>query len=182
MKRAGRPVRRARVGRAITPRVAARLLARTRGNPFFAGELVQDLDERGDLQEAALDSAPVPDAVSRPGRRTLARLDPDTERFLVAAAAIGPAASVALAGKAANLDEGAARAAVAQAVAERLVDEAPTLEPTVAFPHALIREAFAAMPEPVAAARLHHEIAEALAADDGSEPADLAAIAPWPRR
>ena len=164
----------ARVGRAITPRLAARLLARTKGNPFFAGELARDLDDRDALHDDKLDSAPVPDAVAGLVDERLARLDEATERFLVAAAAIGPTAPVALVATAAGLDPAVATAAVVQAVAERLVDEAPAPEPAVTFPHALVREAFAAMPEAAAAARLHHAIAEALSADPGAEPADLA--------
>ena len=164
----------ARVGRAITPRLAARLLARTKGNPFFAGELVRDLDDRDALDDTTLDGAPVPDAVAGLVDERLARLDPATERFLVAAAAIGPTAPVALAAAAAQLDPAAATAAVAQAVTERLVDEAPALESAVTFPHALVREAFAAMPTPADAARLHHAIAEALATDPAAEPAALA--------
>jgi hypothetical protein len=164
----------ARVGRAITPRLAARLLARTKGNPFFAGELARDLDDRDALRDDMLDSAPVPDAVAGLVDERLARLDETTARFLIAAAAIGPTAPVALAATAAGLDPTAATAAVAQAVAERLIDEAPALEPAVTFPHALVREAFAAMPEAAAAARLHHAIAEALATDPDAEPAELA--------
>ncbi len=164
----------ARLGRSITPRLAQRLLKRTNGNPFFAGELAQDLDERGDLREEALDGARVPEAVAGLVDERLARLDAETERFLVTAAAIGPTAPVALTATASGLDPAAAARAVAQAVAERLVDEAPTIEPAVAFPHALVREAFADMLEPVPAARLHHAIAEALAADPEAEPAELA--------
>ncbi len=51
--------------------------ARTAGNPFFAGELVRDLDGRGALREGeALDAAPVPDAVTDLVEERLARLDP----------------------------------------------------------------------------------------------------------
>ena len=93
----------ARVGRAIPPRLAARLQARTAGNPFFAAELARDLDERGALREGeSLDAAPVPDAVTDLVEERLARLDPMTERLLVAVAAIGPSAPVALAARAAG--------------------------------------------------------------------------------
>ena len=96
----------ARVGRAITPRLAARLQARTAGNPFFAAELARDLDERGALREGeAIGGAPVPDAVTDLVEERLARLDPVTERLLVAVAAIGPSAPVALAARAAGIGE-----------------------------------------------------------------------------
>jgi class 3 adenylate cyclase len=165
----------AKVGRAITPGLAARLLARTAGNPFFAGELARDLDGRGALAEGeALDSAPVPDAVADLVEERLARLDPDTERFLVAVAAIGPSAPVALAAEAAGLSPGEAERAVREALSERLVDEVATATPTIAFPHALVREALMAGTGEATRARLHLAIARALEGDPEAEPAELA--------
>jgi class 3 adenylate cyclase len=165
----------ARIGRAITPRVAARLHARTAGNPFFAAELAHDLDERGALGEGdALDAAPVPDAVTDLVEERLARLDPLTERLLVAVAAIGPSAPVASAARAAAIDAEEAERAVAQALSERLVDEVPATRRTVAFPHALIREALLAGVDDAARARLHLAIAQALEEDAEAEPAELA--------
>ena len=52
----------AKVGRAITPALAAQLQARTAGNPFFAGELARDLDGQGALRARARRS-------TRPRRR-----------------------------------------------------------------------------------------------------------------
>jgi class 3 adenylate cyclase/ATP/maltotriose-dependent transcriptional regulator MalT len=165
----------ARVGRAITPRLAARLLARTSGNPLFAAELARDLDERGALGEGeGLEEAPVPDAVADLVQERLARLDPNTERLLVAAAAIGPSAPVSLAARAAGLSDEDAQRAVAEAVAERLVDDVAVQRPTIAFPHALIREALLASSEGAGRARLHVAIAQALETDPETEPAELA--------
>jgi eukaryotic-like serine/threonine-protein kinase len=165
----------ARVGRAITPRLAARLQARTSGNPFFAAELARDLDERGALREGeALDAAPVPDAVTDLVEERLARLDPVTERLLVAVAAIGPSAPVALAARAAGISEQDSERAVREALSERLVDEVAAARPTVAFPHALIREALTAGTADATRARLHLAIARALEEDPDAEPAELA--------
>jgi class 3 adenylate cyclase len=165
----------ARVGRAITPRLAARLQARTAGNPFFAAELARDLDERGALREGeALDAAPVPDAVTDLVEERLARLDPVTERLLVAVAAIGPSAPVALAALAVGMSGEESERAVAQALSERLVDDVPAARPTVAFPHALIREALTAGTDDATRARLHLAVASALEEDADAEPAELA--------
>jgi class 3 adenylate cyclase/tetratricopeptide (TPR) repeat protein len=165
----------ARVGRAITPGLAARLQARTAGNPFFAGELVRELDGRGALAEGqTLDSAPVPDAVSGLVEERLARLDPNTERLLAAAAGIGPAAPVALAAEAAGLSTEEAANAVRQALSERLIDEVAAPQPTIAFPHALVREALCAGTGDAASARLHLAIARALEKDSETEPTELA--------
>jgi predicted ATPase len=93
----------ARVGRAITPQLAARLRARTAGNPFFAGELARDLDGRGALGDENVLDAPVPRAVTGLVEERLARLDPVAERLLQALAMIGPVAPVGLAARAAGL-------------------------------------------------------------------------------
>jgi class 3 adenylate cyclase len=165
----------ARLGRAITPRLAERLQARTAGNPFFAAELARDLDEQGALRDdETLGSAPAPHAVTDLVEERLARLDPVTEQLLVAVAAIGPSAPVALAARAAGIEEQDAERAVAQALSERLVDEVAAPQPTIAFPHALIREALTAGVSGAARARLHLAIARALEDAPDAEPAELA--------
>jgi class 3 adenylate cyclase len=165
----------ARVGRPITPALATRLLARTSGNPFFAGELARDLDEQGVLRDdEALDAAPVPDAVAGLVEERLAQLDPATERLLSAAAAIGPSAPIALAAKAAGLEQVEAEQAARAALSERLVEDVAVAEPTIAFTHALVREALAAKTGDAARARLHLAIARALEEDPAAEPAELA--------
>ncbi len=165
----------ARTGRAITPRLAERLRSRTAGNPFFAGELVRDLDDQGVLRdEGALEEAPVPDAVTGLVEERLGRLDADTERLLRAVAAIGPVAEVDLAARAAGLSAEEAERAVREALSERLVDDVAAAEATVAFPHALVREALIAAAGDADLARLHLAIARALEEDPEAEPADLA--------
>jgi class 3 adenylate cyclase/ATP/maltotriose-dependent transcriptional regulator MalT len=165
----------ARLGRAITPRLAARLARRTSGNPFFAGELARDLDSQGALREAeALEEAPVPDAVGDLVEERLARLAPETEKLLGAAAAIGPSAPVALAAKVAGLEPEEADRAVEEALSERLVEDVATAQPTIAFPHALIREALLVGAGDAVQARLHLAIARALEEEPGAEPTELA--------
>ena len=164
-----------RLGRAVTPRLVTRLRARTGGNPFFSAELAHDLEGRGALRDdAALDDAPVPDAVAGLVEARLQRLGAETEAFLVAAAAIGPHAEVALAGAAAGISPSELDAAVAEAVAERLIDEELAPAPRVAFAHALVREALLGLRTPAERARLHHAIADQLAQREDTEPGDLA--------
>jgi class 3 adenylate cyclase/tetratricopeptide (TPR) repeat protein len=165
----------ARVGRAITPGLAERLLERTAGNPFFAAELVRDLDGRGALRDGeALDAAPVPDAVTGLVEERLAQIDPATEQLLTAVAAIGPSAPVDLAARAAGLDPETAERATGDALAERLVEDVASAEPTIAFTHALVREALIAGMADAARARLHLAVARALEEDPAAEPAELA--------
>jgi len=165
----------ARLGRAITPRLAARLARRTSGNPFFAGELARDLDSQGALRETeALEEAPVPDAVGDLVEERLGRLAPETEKLLGAAAAIGPSAPVALAAKVAGLEPEEADRAVEEALSERLVEDVATAQLTIAFPHALIREALLAGAGDAVQARLHLAIARALEEEPGAEPTELA--------
>ncbi len=164
-----------RVGRAITPRLASQLHARTAGNPFFAAELARHLDERGALRDdETLDATPAPDAVADLVEERLARLDAPTERLLVAAAAIGPSAPVALAARAARLDEDDASRAVQAALSERLVHEVVAARATIAFPHALVREALQARIGGADRARVHLAIRDALEGDRDVEPAELA--------
>lgn len=165
----------AKVGRAITPGLAEQLQARTSGNPFFAGELARDLDGQGALRAGEiLETAPPPEAVTDLVDERLARLGPDAERLLAAVAAIGPMAPVSLAAKAAGLGPEEAERAVGEALSERLVDDVVAVEPTVGFPHALIREALLAGTDNAPRARLHLAIARALEEDPDAEPAELA--------
>lgn len=165
----------ARLGRAVTPRVVARLLARTGGNPFFSAELAHDLEDRGALRDdGALDAAPVPGAIAGLVEERLERLSEETERFLVAVAAIGPRAPISVAGAVASLSGAALDAAVAEAVSERLVDEEPAVESRVAFPHALVREALLGLRTEADRARLHHAIAEQLAQRPATVSGELA--------
>ena len=85
-----------------------------------------------------------------------------------------PGPSVALAGAAAGLDGAELTSAVSEAVAQRLIDEEPALEPTVVFPHALVREALLGLRTDAERARLHHAIAEQLAERPATEPGELA--------
>jgi tetratricopeptide (TPR) repeat protein len=165
----------ARVGRAITPALATRLLDRTAGNPFFLGELARDLESRGALRDGeALDAAPLPDAVAELVEERLAQLDPTTERLLTAMAAIGPSAPIALAARAAGIEREQAERATRDALGERLVEDVAAPEPTVAFTHALVREALIAGSSEVANTRLHLAVARALEEDPDAEPAELA--------
>ncbi|HVY78490.1 MAG TPA: AAA family ATPase [Solirubrobacterales bacterium] len=164
-----------RLGRAITPALAARLLDRTAGNPFFAGELARDLDGQGALQEGdVLDAVPAPRAVADLVEERLAQLDPATERLLTAVAVIGPAAPVDLAGRVAGLDRDEADAAAGDALAERLVEDVTAAERTIAFTHALVREALLAETSDAARTRLHLATARALEGEGAAEPAELA--------
>ena len=61
-----------------------------------------------------------------------------------------------------------------EALSERLVDDVAAAEPTIAFPHALVREALIAGTGDAARARLHLAIARALEDDPDAEPAELA--------
>jgi class 3 adenylate cyclase len=165
----------AKVGRAITPELAAQLRARTAGNPFFAAELARDLDGQGALRVGeSLASAPAPEAVTDLVEERLGRLSPETERLLVAVAAIGPAASVDFAAKVAGLGPEQAGLSVAEALSERLVDEVVAAEETIAFPHALIREALIAAVGDAERARLHLAIARGLEEGTDAEPGELA--------
>ena len=67
-----------------------------------------------------------------------------------------------------------AERAVTEALSERLVDKVASIGPTIAFPHALIREALNAGSDETSDAELHLRIAEALDEDLEAEPSELA--------
>jgi tetratricopeptide (TPR) repeat protein len=72
------------------------------------------------------------------------------------------------------MGEEEAQRAVSEALSERLVDEVASARATIAFPHALIREALSAGSDEASGARLHLAIARALEEDPDAEPAELA--------
>lgn len=129
----------------------ADLRARTRGNPFFIGELLRE--------PAAGGVEGVPEGVrSLVGQRVAALGDPASEA-LALAAVIGETFSPALAERALG------RPLVTEldaALASRLVVEVEDLPPRYAFAHAIVRETLVQGLTPARKASLHGKIAGAL--------------------
>ncbi|MEX0786444.1 MAG: AAA family ATPase, partial [Dehalococcoidia bacterium] len=127
-----------------SPDVARVLHERTEGNPFFLEELLRDLAEEhsGDLPATvAAAAADIPEGVKDVIVRRLARLSDACNNVLTIAAVIGREFGIDALTRASALPPEQLEESLEDAVAARLVDEAPGTPGHYAFSHALTREA-----------------------------------------
>ena len=153
----------------------------TRGNPFFAREVLRHLLETQAIQpdaDGALDAGlpleVVPEGLRDVLARRRARLSPDANRFLDTAAGFEGPFPFAVVAEVAEMEDAAALAAL-----DEILD-AGLVEPDVAperyqFGHALIRHAVYGDLNPSRQVRLHRRIAHALEAARTASPARVAA-------
>jgi len=118
-------------GFAVPDRVATAVHKRTRGNPFFVGELGRLLADDQLTEEHRL-----PDGVRDAVRARLGRLTPDCRTVVCAGAVLGTALDATVLSAATGLDLDAVLAALDEAGAAGIVSG-------TAFSHDLIREAAA---------------------------------------
>ncbi|TWF82242.1 transcriptional regulator [Pseudonocardia hierapolitana] len=154
----------------VSAELSSAILTETRGNPFFAREVVRHLAEEGALRAAVdgslrTDTFPgvVPDGVRQVLARRRARLSTSCASFLAHAAAFDGPFPFAPVVAAAGLGEAAGLAAVDAVLAAGLVEPAAAPE-RYQFCHALIRHAVLAEVNPSRRLRMHRRLAEALAA------------------
>jgi len=161
------------LGRAGSSAFVHGLRATTGGNPFYLGEILTHLAIAGDGDPPQL---AIPPGVREAVAAQLARLDGAAAGLVTAAAVLGRPAPAALI--AAVAGGGDAAAALARALAERILVERPDEAgaPAVAFAHALFRETAYQALGPEARRRLHLRAGEALeaAADADARAAELA--------
>jgi class 3 adenylate cyclase len=148
----------------------------TRGNPFFAREVILHLLETQAMQpdadgalQADLPLEAVPEGLRDVLARRRSRLVPDTNRFLDAAAAFDGPFPFAVVAEVAALDDDAALAALDQVLDAGLIDPDVTPE-RYQFGHALIRHAVYADLNPSRRVRLHRRTAHALEATRAASP------------
>jgi hypothetical protein len=130
------------------------------GNPFFADELLRLLVIDGELAPTG-GTMPLPEGVAETIRRRIAPLDPETTRILVVAAVIGGEFRLGTLAAAANVELGAALAAVDEATRAGLVVGEPGARRSH-FAHALVRETLLASLTPGERSALHADVARAL--------------------
>ncbi|HYF78393.1 MAG TPA: LuxR C-terminal-related transcriptional regulator [Symbiobacteriaceae bacterium] len=144
--------------------VGAHLHRRTGGNALFVRELLAEAARRGvfptDLQE-------LPETVQQSIDSRLAQLSPHTLRYLHAAAVAGERFSADLVARVAGLAEADTEAAMAEALRLRFVRTVGGAGDTLAFDHALVREALVNRLILTQRRRLHREVAEALLSAGG---------------
>jgi DNA-binding CsgD family transcriptional regulator len=146
------------------PELAARVYARSEGNPLFLGALLLRDDNRDPGLPESLRDLVLADVRELPAQ---------TEEVLQALGVAGQWCGHALLAAVTGIDEGELLAAVRPAVsANVLLPEADGY----AFRHALIREAIVGEVLPREKTRLHTRLAEALAADPSLVPPGRAVI------
>ena len=144
--------------------------AETRGNPFFLTEVIRHLTESGAFERrggrcttnAVLDQLAVPEGVRDVVGRRLSRLSDDANRLLGTASVIGLEFETDLLQAASGFGEDVVLGALEEAVASRLVVEAPGARSRSGFAHALVR---ATLYDELTAGRrmaLHRRVGEAI--------------------
>jgi DNA-binding SARP family transcriptional activator len=153
----------------------------TRGNPFFAREVLRHLLEADALRvdadgalQADLPLEAIPEGLRDVLARRRARLSPDANRFLDTAASFEGPFPFAVVTEVAELEDAAALAALDELLHAGLVE--PDVAPErYQFGHALIRHAIYADLNPSRQVRLHRRLAQALEAARTASPARVAA-------
>jgi DNA-binding CsgD family transcriptional regulator len=166
--------------------VARTLAGRSRGNPFFLGELWRHLvatgtvaqGPRGWTVECSLDDAGVPDSVREVVAGRLARLDFGVRRLAELVAVAGQRVELRVLRAAADIPEAEVAAGVDTLVAAGMFEVVDRPQLAYQFTHALVRDAVASEVPPAARAALHLRVATALEAVHEGDPrpvlADLA--------
>lgn len=143
--------------------LAARIHERAEGNPFYAIELARLLDEDGGAD------GEVPASVRDAIRHRLGSLPETTIEVLTVAAAAGREVDVSLVASATGCDLGVCLDRLDPAATHRLLVESTAVPGGLRFTHALVREVLLEDLSPLRRARLHLQVADALAGDGGDE-------------
>lgn len=160
----------------VSAALTSAILTETRGNPFFAREVIRHLAEEGALRAAAdgsleTDVLPgiVPDGVRQVLARRRARLPAHCDLLLEHAAAFDGPFPFGPVVDAAGMGEADALAAVDAVLAAGLVEPASAPE-RYQFGHALIRHAVLSDVNPSRRLRMHRRLAESLATARADSP------------
>ncbi|MBL8925164.1 MAG: AAA family ATPase, partial [Pseudonocardia sp.] len=156
----------------------------TGGNAFLLGELWRHLVETGRLTSASgrwrLTQPPdldAPDSVREVVGQRLARQTPAARTLLSISAVLGGGQQLALLRRAWRTDAGSLQDAIGDAVAGGMLLESPGAGLGYRFAHELVRRAVYDSLPGLERARLHHQVAQALAAVHGDDPGTVAELA-----
>jgi DNA-binding CsgD family transcriptional regulator/anti-anti-sigma regulatory factor len=168
------------LGREDLARLVDYVAERSEGNPFFASEMLQGLEDERVLQAADagwllgnLERAHVPSLLRQALDVRLSRLSPDTRSALRVAAVIGQIVPIDLWQALAELDEERFEQAMTDALEAHVLEEAATAT-TLQFRHALLREA---LYESLTLSRRHawhRQVGDALVATPNPDPDEVA--------
>ncbi|MDP3984112.1 MAG: hypothetical protein Q8Q52_03800, partial [Acidimicrobiia bacterium] len=170
----------ARTGEEAPVAVSTAIWTETEGNPFFVEEVVTNLIESGTAGPGIpwphpdqLHRLEIPEGIREVVGRRLARLSEATNRTLALAAVIGREFDGELLQELSADTSDLVFDHIDEALSARILIEAPSAYGRYAFSHALIRQTLYEELNPTRRARLHRQVAEALAAGEAS-PAELA--------
>jgi serine/threonine protein kinase/tetratricopeptide (TPR) repeat protein len=155
-------------GHEALPRLTELVYRNTEGNPFFIGEMLRHLSETGVLEQLELsrprtvDELGLPEGVKEAVGRRLARLSEPCNRTLALAAVIGREFSFSVLQMLAGFPEDVLLDLMDEALAAKIVQDAPGVPGVYTFTHALIREALYGELTAARRARLHQRVAQVL--------------------
>ena len=138
------------------------------GNPLFVGELVHLLEEQGRIVGAA-GLLGIPPGVRAVIRQRVGRLSERCQELLVPASVLGREFAVDVLACMTGTSSGELLDVLDEAVAERLVGEAPGAPGRLRFSHALVRDTLYDALTPARRMQLHREAGEAIEATRASD-------------
>jgi predicted ATPase/class 3 adenylate cyclase len=164
----------------VYPELRELMVERTEGNPFVLEEMLKEATEGrvtmgpGGSVDLAVDSATIPETVRDTILLRLARLAPEHVGTLEAAAALGRTFDYPTLVAVAQADEETVQSALAEAVAQQLLEENPERPGTYRWRHALTQEAIYTDTVTPRRQAIHARAAEVLSQREGTAPVDLA--------
>ena len=137
----------------------------TQGNPFFVSEVVSHLASEDRLWgQSERGRWPIPESVREVIARRVGRLSAPCMRLLTLASVLGPHFTLEALTRAAGDPAEQVLESVQEAIASKLITEAPGSRGAFRFAHALIRDALYEDLGPADRVRLHRMVGEALEA------------------
>jgi class 3 adenylate cyclase len=163
----------------IDPELRDLMLERTEGNPFVLEEMLKEATEAGgprpgDASRLAVDDRTIPETVRDTILLRLARLEPEHVGTLEAAAALGRTFDYSVLAAVAAGPEETVQSALAEAVAQQLLEEHPERPGRYRWRHALTQEAIYTDTVTPRRQSIHACAAEVLSKRAGTAPVDLA--------
>jgi hypothetical protein len=158
-------------GMTVAQSVARAVFERTAGNPFFAGELLQNLKESGialSSDDTAVENAGIPRGVKQAVARRLGRLSAGVQHVLSLAALLGRDFDLEILVQVSDLPPERLVDVLDEALAAGLLVETSDLAARYSFRHSLITETLVDQLTAARRAQYHEQIAAGLEAH-GSE-------------
>src|SRR5215208_5929269 len=164
----------------VDPELRELMVERTEGNPFVLEEMLKEATEgaatlnRAGSVELTVDRATIPETVRDTILLRLARLAPEHVGTLEAAAVLGRTFDYPTLVAVTQADEDTVQSALAEAVAQQLLEEHPERPGTYRWRHALTQEAIYTDTVTPRRQAIHARAADVLSQREGTVPVDLA--------